>query len=190
MTPPNRRTMLRTATRESHRSLDALASKLDLSSLHDYGIFLRANARPLTALEIALEHAGVERWLHDWQQRTRRAAIAADLHALGLEFEQLSLPHFESRSEQLGVLYVLEGSRLGAQALAQKVGQAVDERVLGARAFLAASDTSHWRSFLSVLETHDPIDTKTLTAAALQAFGIYRAAFAEIAATRSEGATA
>lgn len=124
-----------------------------------YGAFLAASAAALIPLELALERAGVSEWLPDWPQRTRRAAVAADLAALGLDapaFQPASVP---SRDFAVGLLYVLEGSRLGARFLARQVQ--------AAGAGLPLSYLTHgegqdlWRSFLAWLEAIPKVGLRT-----------------------------
>jgi len=78
------RERLRAATSNDHAELDAIASALDFGTASGYGRFLLASATALTPLELALERAGVEAWLADWPRRSRRAALALDLAALGV----------------------------------------------------------------------------------------------------------
>lgn len=184
--PVDRRQALRAATREAHQVLDRLATALDLTAPHEYAIFLLANATPLFALETALERGGVDTLLTDWPQRSRRNALARDLARFDLVVSEPPSPTLTSQSEQLGVLYVLEGSRLGAQLLSRRVAQSADEAVLAARAFLQAGDSAQWRSFVDVLETAEPIDADAMIAAALRAFDLYRIGFANALAAHGK----
>ena len=79
----------------------------------------------------------------------------------------------------LGALYVLEGSRLGAQVLLRRVDQSGDHSVLEARHFLRGSDPTLWVTFLRTLEdTSAPIDVDEMVGAARETFELIYAAFA------------
>lgn len=182
---PTRRDALRLATQSVHRELDALASALDLTTLEDYRHFLLANAAPLSALEIALEVGEVEKMLPDWPSRTRRAAVALDLASLGATVEPLHIDTIRSPSEQWGVLYVLEGSRLGAQVVLERILGSHDVRVRNATSFLSAGTTHLWPSFLRALEVAEALDVHAMTRAACAAFESFRSSFAALADRRS-----
>lgn len=177
-----RRALLRAATTPVHRELDGYAQALDLASLGDYGRFLVANAAPLFALELALERAHVERVLPDWSKRSRRQALTADLHALALAATPMQSPAIDDVSEQLGVLYVLEGSRVGARSILKAVCSSTDPRVRGAMRFLGASDLALWSQFLQVLESVDRVDTDAMVRAANRAFALFNDSFRSLRA--------
>lgn len=145
-----RRDRLRAATAESHAALDAVVSGWRIETPSGYGAFLSASAAALTPLEVALERAGVTDWLPDWPRRTRRAALARDLAALGLAPPPCRAAFVPSRDFGAGLLYVLEGSRLGARFLARQARASLDDPPL---AYLThGHDEDLWRSFLAWLE--------------------------------------
>jgi heme oxygenase len=74
---------LRDATKDLHEDVDGLGSSFSLSDAAGYRRFLRAHARALPGLEQAIETAGIAALVPDWPQRSRRAALAADLASLG-----------------------------------------------------------------------------------------------------------
>ena len=111
------REKLKTATAPSHRALDTKFGSYDLTSVVGYRRFLEASAAALLPLETALERAGNVRLFADWPQRSRRAAIAADLACIGGTVNPPPPVAPMSRHEILGTMYVLEGSRLGAKYL-------------------------------------------------------------------------
>jgi heme oxygenase (biliverdin-IX-beta and delta-forming) len=186
----DRRTALREATAAAHRQLDAIASTFDVATYDGYACFLVANAAPLSALELALENGGIAEWMTDWPQRTRRNEIARDLRSLQRPSLSVSVAPIETRSEQLGVLYVLEGSRLGTQVIAKQVEQSADARVLAARQFLRASGVDQWRSFIRDLESADGVSMERAIDAALQAFALYRNSFEVTASSEARCASA
>jgi heme oxygenase (biliverdin-IX-beta and delta-forming) len=183
MQPQDRRTLLKQATHDLHTEVDALASRLDLTRRNSYCQFLLASAGPIIGLELALERSGVEASFTDWSYRRRRFALALDLHALELTADAADARSPLSLSEMFGVLYVLEGSRLGAQVLLRRVGQSTDEAVLCARNYLRANEPMLWVTYLRELEnTHAPLDRAEMIEAARYTFGLFRSAFAEYCA--------
>ncbi len=153
------RDRLRAATTESHAALDAVVAGWDIGTPQGYARFLEASAAALIPLELALEHAGVETWLPDWPRRARRQALAADLAALGVAlpaFEPASVP---SEAFGAGLLYTLEGSRLGARFLARQVREAGGDPPV---AYLTHGDGEPlWRSFLAWLEEAGKVGSQT-----------------------------
>ena len=139
-----------------------------------------ATAGPIIGLEVTLEQNRVEEMFADWPCRRRRFSLALDLHALGLTAVAVDTRGTWTRSMTLGALYVLEGSRLGAQVLLQRVDQSDDHSVLGARHFLRGSDPTLWVTFLRTLEdASTPIDADEMVSAARETFELFYAAFAE-----------
>ena len=178
----DRRTSLRQATHALHCELDALASKLDLRRRADYGQYLLASAEAIIGLEVALEASDVEAVFADWSGRRRRFALAQDLLALGLTADPAVVQLSFSPSMMYGVLYVLEGSRLGAQTLLPRVDQSGDQSVLAARHFLRANDPKWWLSFLRALESAPPdIDAREMLDAARYTFTLFKDAFSAYA---------
>jgi heme oxygenase len=168
--PMNRRNSLRGATDHLHRDLDRIAAAFNLADIAHYRRFLQANAATLIAVEQLLENAGVEQLLPDWPRRSRRAAILADLHSLGGEVRPLALRRTApTASEAFGILYVLEGSRLGARVSLDQVLASNDERVRSASSYLKHGQPGPehpgglWRGFLEQLETHQAADDQTQT---------------------------
>src|ERR1700712_3441546 len=105
---------LRHATATDHEIVDAAFGRFDLASPASYAEFLTAHARVLGPLESAV--AGL--WPL-WQPRF--PFLTADLHDLKHEIPAgNAVPSF-SDAEKWGVLYVLEGSRLGGGILAGRV---------------------------------------------------------------------
>lgn len=146
------RQALRTATMESHQRVDDLFSHFSLASASDYSIFLRAHARALGALEPAAR-----------PDAPRLALLADDLAALGQELpEPLPMPQRGEDGFRWGLLYALEGSRLGGAMLARQVGEGLP------RAYLSAvHGKGGWVAFQQALDdaaqddaawTHDAID--------------------------------
>ncbi|MFC4311185.1 biliverdin-producing heme oxygenase [Steroidobacter flavus] len=183
----NRRNSLRGATDHLHRDLDRIAEGFNLGDVTHYRRFLQANAATLIAIEQLLENAGVEQLVPDWPQRSRRAAILADLHSLQSDVQPLALRRTApTSSEVFGILYVLEGSRLGARVQLDQVLASADENVRNASTYLGHGQPGEgsglWRSFLEQLETHEAADDQTQTVSgAVYAFTMFIRAFGQAA---------
>jgi heme oxygenase len=183
----NRRNSLRGATDHLHRDLDRIAASFNLGDAAHYRRFLQANAATLIAIEQLLENAGVEQLLSDWRDRSRRAAILADLHSLQSDVQPLALRRTApTPAEVFGILYVLEGSRLGARVQLDQVEASADENVRNASSYLShghpGEGSSLWRSFLEQLETHEAADDQTQTVSgAVYAFTMFIRSFSQAA---------
>lgn len=150
---------LRAATTESHAALDARVSGWRIGTPLGYGAFLSASAAALAPLELGLERAGVADWLPDWDHRARRDALARDLAALGLDAPSSRAAAVPSRDFGAGLLYVLEGSRLGARFLARQVRAADADLPL---AYLTHGEGGDpWRSFLTWLDSIPKVGFET-----------------------------
>ena len=166
------RFFLREATRDLHHELDTAISQLDLGEADDYAAFLRIHAAALLPLEAALEAGGIASRFVAWQHHRRSEALKVDLRACGIKHEHSeSLAQIESAEAQMGVLYVLEGSRLGGRLLArQAAGQEVRNAFL-----LHGAGLPLWQDFLSQLERlpDDDATRDGLADGASMAFMVY-----------------
>lgn len=183
----NRRNSLRGATDHLHRDLDRIAAGFNLGDAAHYRRFLQANAATLIAIEQLLENAGVEQLLSDWPERSRRSAILADLHSLQSDVQPLALRRTApAPAEVFGILYVLEGSRLGARVQLDQVMASEDENVRNASTYLRHGQPGEgggmWRSFLEQLENHEAADDQTQTVSgAVYAFTMFIRSFSQAA---------
>ena len=163
---------LRAVTTESHAALDATVAGWRIETPLSYGAFLSASAAALAPLELALEDAGVVAWLPDWPLRARRAALAHDLAALGLEVPSHAPARVPDRDFAAGLLYVLEGSRLGARFLVRQVRAADAGLPL---AYLTHGEGQDlWRSFVAWLEALPKVGFRTDAAEAGARYGFHR----------------
>ena len=106
------RQALREATMTSHERVDALFADFALDTPQDYAAFLSAHGRALSALEPAAR-----------PDQTRMPLLAQDLAALDAPLPTpLPLEAQDSDGFRWGLLYALEGSRLGGAFLARRVG--------------------------------------------------------------------
>lgn len=180
-TPAGLRERLRDATAESHGRLDARLAALDLTTLPGYRRFLEINAAALLPLESALGEAGVAEAFPDWPDRTRSRAILEDLAIVGGDLLPLRPPGPLDFGAMLGTIYVLEGSRLGAQHLVRIAERSPEPRVTEATTYLRhGAGHRLWRSFLATLGHHAAAlrDDTAAIAGARRAFALFERAAA------------
>ncbi|MEO7814386.1 MAG: biliverdin-producing heme oxygenase [Sphingomicrobium sp.] len=141
---------LRVATRAAHDQVDSHFSGFNLSDRSGYTRFLAAQAAAFLPIERALDEAGAEALVADWQHRRRSHLLRDDLAQLGAAIANpIAAPRFDSPEALLGAIYVLEGSRLGGTMLARSVGIGFPRRFLG-----AAAPHGGWKGFIALLEQH------------------------------------
>lgn len=147
------RAHLRVATSLKHRALDEALSALQLDRRQDYARFLWVNAA-ISPIEIALEDAGIQGDLADWPRRARRQALHADLADLGFPCDAVAAtPSLPTAAARMGLAYVIEGSRLGAAVLSQRMRASRDPAVPRAMRFIDHGRAEGlWRAFAARLE--------------------------------------
>jgi heme oxygenase len=140
--PDSFHTALRAATAVDHAAVDAAFGAFDLSDHDGYVAFLTAHARALPAVEAALAAAGETGF------RPRARLIAQDLAALGAKLpDMLPLAPPANPAARAGMLYVIEGSRLGGGLLARQVPAGLPA------AYLSATHLpGEWRALLARLD--------------------------------------
>lgn len=178
-TTGNARLILKAATEGQHHSLDRGFAALDLKNRNDYRCFLVAQAAVLMPLENWLTQQGIADVLPDWPARQRREAMAADLAGLDTAApaeDDVSAFDRPTRPLLLGVAYVLEGSRLGAQYLSRAVANSPDRSVRDNMRFLGhGAGQKLWPGFLDILEREaaDPAAAVEATAGARATFDLF-----------------
>lgn len=173
------RDLLRSATAELHGRLDARFRALDLTVKADYLRFLAAQAAAVVPIEHALELAGVAKLVPDWDRRSRRAAILADLAILGQAMipTETPAPAVTSPAGIFGTLYVLEGSRLGGEVLLRRMLATAGPELCAATRFLSHGRGERlWGSFLAMLAKRPVGENGQLVRAAAGAFALFDAA--------------
>lgn len=158
---------LRLKTRPFHDKVDILYSRFDLAAKPAYGAFLMAQYRALAGAEAALALAPT---LPAWRPRIH--LIADDLRQLGLGPPQaLRVVPALSAAQAHGLLYVLEGSRLGGRLLVRSVGPGLPV------AFLAdGHEPGEWRRFLADLNRYgagSPATVRDMVAGAELGFRLF-----------------
>jgi heme oxygenase len=158
-TPPSVRRMLHSATVDLHAEVDARFAGSFAGNAAGYAGFLSALAAVMLPLERALEHASIHRILTDWDDRRRAALLLDDLQALDAVLPgEIVPPPVDGEARQLGIAYVLEGSRLGGKLLLRRALGHPDSRVRSATRYLShGAGRDLWSSFLVRLETSSAV---------------------------------
>lgn len=167
---------VREATRHSHERLDAATNWVDLGRPHYYAGFLRGQAEALFPLEAALEQSGIDDIFPDWPQRARTPALEHDLAVLDAHCDPLPVPALAGTARMLGVVYVLEGSRMSARVILSRLTDQPDSSILGATAYLRHGfGRRFWPTFLATLESHPDAQARPdlVIDGALMAFGMF-----------------
>lgn len=167
---------LRTATQPTHTLVDAAFSVFDLADRAHYGRFLQAHAQATGAAESSLIAAPE---LPPW--RSRMPLLSADLEALALDVpEALSFAPAQADAWHWGVLYVLEGSRLGSTLVVKRAGPNVPTAYLSSRHL-----AGEWRSLLVAIDARGKVGgaawTDAAIAGACDCFALYQGAASDMA---------
>ena len=175
------RDVVRAATRDAHVRVDALFSSFDLADPAGYRRFLQTHYAIVPQLEAVLAASHVQGLLADWPNRQRAASLAADLADLdALQFASARpATRLFNPAQAMGVLYVLEGARLGGAVLARRVLGNTDERCRQATRYLRHGEGERlWTSFVAVLNgfVHDRVERSEMVDAALETFDLFASA--------------
>lgn len=148
------RELLRSATASAHADVDRRMGAMIGAGARGYAEFLIESAAAVLPLEHALTEAGAASLLPDWEKRRRTDALRADLATLGAQPSTLAcVSHVGGEAHQLGMLYVLEGSRLGARVLLCDIEASGNERMRAATRYLRHGEGHRfWPTFLATLE--------------------------------------
>jgi heme oxygenase len=170
------RYLLRAATASLHRRVDTHMTAL-LKQSDGYARFLLATARAQLPLERALEAANVFAILPDWAQRSRSASLRSDLAAMSLvePVGEVRLPRSDE-AYLLGIVYVLEGSRLGARVVLRQLEMSTSTDLKGVSSYLSHGQSERlWQTFLTRLEASEPVkrNREAAVAGASDAFEMF-----------------
>jgi heme oxygenase len=148
------RTQLRAVTADLHSKLDARLAPMVKDGDAGYARFLLCSATALLPVESTLEKANIEAILPDWPQRRRSDALRLDLQELlRPEPPILPAPEITSDAFQFGLVYVLEGSRLGARLILRDAQHTLSPAARSATRYLShGQHLPLWPSFLMRLE--------------------------------------
>lgn len=183
------RDRLRVATAHAHEEVDALFSRFDLADQQSYRLFLEAHQHVLPACEKALDRAGAQILLADWPSRRRSAVLSLDLDNLGSDKGAGNrLVTVSSAAEAWGLLYVLEGSRLGGTVLARRVAEIGDHTSVRATRYLRHGEGQRlWPTFVAALNSSKLVQDRLpeVITAAIAGFSLFKAAAEAVHADHS-----
>ena len=135
---------LRARTEECHALVDAAFCAFDLGDEDSYREFLTAHARVLPTVENILSRDPALPKI-----RLRTPALASDMAQLQQPMpELLKLTGPIAGAAAWGILYVVEGSRLGGGILSARVGANLPTTYLAAR-----HEPGEWRALGQAIET-------------------------------------
>jgi heme oxygenase len=168
--PTSLRARLREATTHVHARVDAQLG--EMRDADHYRAYLRGMHGFLAAVTPGLSsHAGALGWSPP-QWRSELDADLQTVHAAPLACEAMAVGN---RDEAMGLLYVIEGSALGARLLLRRACALGYEAGRGT-AFLhrhADVGTTRWPAFLALLAEWEPrIDAPAACDAALAGFAV------------------
>lgn len=174
---PPRRNALKQATASAHEALDAMVGSF--ATVADYRRYLAGIAAFRLPVEAWLLSVSLPPAFSDWQPGYVRDELKADLVDLGAPepapAEAFSPPEGDG---VVGLLYVLEGSSLGARLLAKRAEALGFSAKYGARhLFSQAGNFSNWRAFSARMENVRGYDDRAAARWANTAFDYARNAF-------------
>ncbi len=174
---PPRRSALKEATWSAHMALDALVG--GFGTVADYRRYLAGIAAFRLPVETWLSRNALPQAFADWQPGFVRDELRADLADLDTPEPTVLRPFSPPEGEGVvGLLYVLEGSSLGARLLAKRAEALGFSDEFGARhLFSQARNFSNWRAFSERMENVRGYDASASAHWANTAFDYARDAF-------------
>ncbi|MFN3636004.1 MAG: biliverdin-producing heme oxygenase [Rhizobium rhizophilum] len=174
---PPRRSALKEATWSAHMALDALVGSFGTAA--DYRCYLAGIAAFRLPVEAWLSKNSLPPAFSDWQPGFVRDELKADLADLDTPEPPDGRPFSPPEGEGVvGLLYVLEGSSLGARLLAKRAEALGFSAEFGARhLFSQARNFSNWRAFSERMEIVRGYDARAAAHWANTAFDYARDAF-------------
>ncbi|MBB2203913.1 biliverdin-producing heme oxygenase [Gluconacetobacter takamatsuzukensis] len=163
------RSRLHAATRSRHAILDTCVGPIESAAA--YRAYLSGIAAFRFGAEQALRTAPWPGILRSWTFKELAPLLMRDLDDLAIPLPvPVAMPPPDSTAATMGMLYVLEGSALGARILRRQAADHGFTETHGARHLAAqAGDPSRWREFVHRLEQL-PADSVAADRAALQTF--------------------
>lgn len=178
----SRRFVLRRTTAAAHERLETLIGPI--TCLATYGRYLRGTYAFRAPLEAAASRRSFAQSnaLPNWRPTLIAAELEGDMRDLDLD--EPAVAHFEPPAKDwhaLGVLYVLEGSNLGARVLEKEAKKLGLDATFGAR-HLSAQTSANWPAFLALLESCDLDEFDDVAQSAVRTFEYSCSAMTEISA--------
>lgn len=154
-TVEDRRFALKRATNEAHERVESIVRDAGMfQSLEGFRRYLAATFEMRSRYEQLLDENGAERVWADYPSRKIAELVAQDIADLGGALgnaEQADLK-IRTAGELFGIMYVLEGSSLGARVLVKSAADLGLTSGFGARhLFKQAEDRGAWRSFIAAM---------------------------------------
>lgn len=169
MTLTSLRFHLRDHTRRAHEALDRTIGRLDDAGA--YRNFLQASYAHRQPVERYLAGTDWPAAFGDWRPTELGPLIAADLTDIGAERPRIQ-PFDLSKdiASLVGVIYVLEGSALGAKLIRRMAGALGYDENHGARHLVRQERLGSWRDLLAIMERLESIDLAVAVRAAETTF--------------------
>lgn len=142
------RSLLRSETKDIHSQLDSITGIF--SNIEQYKYFATSAYRFRVSLESSFDSLGI------WSPQKLGPHIRDDLHDLGVTPPSDHRPYSFclNTAEQVGALYVLEGSSLGARLLLRRALALGLSAQFGARHLARqVSEPKRWSGFVAVLDS-------------------------------------
>lgn len=158
---------LKATTSRAHAKVDAAFSHFALNDTESYRSFLTAHAIALLPIEAWLGDQAAD-VLAEWATPFRADALMSDLLRMGATAPTGAAFDASSDPASLaGIVYVLEGSRIGGNILAKRVGSGLPCAYLA-----SACDAPGWRRLQARLDQF-LLDAPTRAAAATSALSVF-----------------
>ena len=170
----DRRFALKRATDHAHAAVEGIVQDAGMFASRDgFRRYLTATFAMRSHYERLLDLNGAAELWPRWPSRRIASLVAQDIADLGCDpvAPQEDLRLGLSAAELVGVLYVLEGSSLGARVLVQSVSDIGLTASFGARhLFRQAGDRDAWRSFLALMSAAPEAPCHRIAEATFEAF--------------------
>jgi heme oxygenase (biliverdin-IX-beta and delta-forming) len=182
----NRRSRLRSATADAHDRLDSI---VDAAGFFDdrtlYAVYLQATWRARHPIEMALTRGRAILSLTEVPYRVIAPALCADIFDItgsppSEEANTAVMSYADTAAQALGIIYVLEGSALGARVLARRASALGMGPDFGARHLaMQMAAPGAWKTFLVMLEAValDSQQEAACVAGAIETFARFELAY-------------
>lgn len=178
MKSPSLRFFLRSATTSRHVALEEVVGPVE--TLSAYRRYLAGMHLFRAPVERALAARPYPAPFQNWRPLELHPLLADDAADLGLDLPETSGPADlqDDPARIAGLLYVMEGSSLGAQLTYRSVSRfGMTETHGGRHLALQAGSIDNWRQFAALLDAQTEIDREALVAGADDAFLMVTRAF-------------
>jgi heme oxygenase (biliverdin-IX-beta and delta-forming) len=179
----NLRTKLKNSTQAAHTKIESnpVLAKLLSPSIDEktYRAILLRYFGFFSNIESQLVDSGGDAAIPNLRERFRAPRLRNDLLALGLSEQEINsapraseIPRTSTKSEVLGVMYVLEGSTLGGMLIAKHLRSFPFFGETTGSFFLTDPQalSQRWKAFLELLETSSDLDEASAVEAASSTF--------------------